>query len=402
MKKRALSLFTLAIAFIAGVYQPLHAQGIAFVYDYEVALEKAKQENKLVFVDFYTSWCGPCKVLDKEVFSQEKVGSHFNTNFINLKVQCDDKGVGVELGKQYKIVAYPTLMFLNGQGEVVHTAVGGLSADALIEVSRVALNPDKNLLSILKKWENGNRDSQFVNVYFTTLKKAYLQEKASADFLAYFEELPVSEKNSKSTFGLIELVGAQPFSTLFNYVEEHKAQIAVNTSSQQVNDFISKSYLSYLSGLARSGTQRQEYADALDRFKAKGYPYAAEYEMYCNLFLDMKIENYIQNCTAFLDKYGKNSDSYTLSLTSLLGNLTGKADQSVEGIAWMETLLERNPDPNYMYTYFYITWRNYQLDKALGIGEQIKAHLISKNQSTNSIDEQLEMVRNIKAKRSTQ
>ncbi|MFD2553524.1 thioredoxin family protein [Sphingobacterium tabacisoli] len=399
MKKGRLNLFALAIIFIAGIYQPLKAQGIVFLHDYEIALEKAKQENKLIFVDFYTSWCGPCKMLDKEVFSQDKVGNHFNTNFVNLKIQCDDKGVGVELGKKYQIVAYPTLMFLNGQGEVVHAAVGGLSADALIEVSRIAMNPDKNLLSILKKWQNGNRDSDFVKTYFTTLKEAYLQEKATKDFLDFFEGLTPVAKNSKATFELIKLVGAEPFSTLFTYVEDHQQEIAINNSNQEVQEFISKSYLYYLSGLARSGTQAEEYAAALQKFKAKGYPYVAEYEMYCNLFLDVTIENYIKNCIAFLDQYGQNSDDYTLSLTSLLGNLTGRPNQSVEGIAWMETLLKRNPDPRYMHVYFYITWRNHQLDKALGIGEQIRADLIRKNQSTRSIDEQLEMVRNIKVKK---
>src|SRR6186713_1730770 len=91
------------IVLLALVCSPfaLNAQGIEFMHDLDSALVKAKAENKIVFVDFYTSWCAPCKAMSKDVFPQEKVGSFFNPQFINLKIQCDDKGVGEELGKKY-------------------------------------------------------------------------------------------------------------------------------------------------------------------------------------------------------------------------------------------------------------------------------------------------------------
>lgn len=158
--------------------QAVHAQGVQFMHDLDQALAKAKAENKLVFIDFYTSWCGPCKVLDKEVFPQEKVGSFFNSKFINCKVQCDDKGVGVKLGEKYKVMAYPTLMFLNGDGEMVHSAAGGPSADGLIELAEIALNPEGNLMSITKRWDSGDRDKDFVLKYFKRLKEAYRNDKA--------------------------------------------------------------------------------------------------------------------------------------------------------------------------------------------------------------------------------
>src|SRR6478752_6799571 len=87
------------------------AQGIKFVHNLDSALTLAKAQNKPIFIDFYTSWCAPCKVMTQDVFPQEKVGTYFNSQFINCKIQCDDKGIGVEIGKKYQINAYPTLMF---------------------------------------------------------------------------------------------------------------------------------------------------------------------------------------------------------------------------------------------------------------------------------------------------
>ncbi|MDR6781550.1 thioredoxin-related protein [Pedobacter africanus] len=51
--------------------------------------EKAKKENKYLFVDCFTTWCGPCKYMTSTIFPQEKVGDFFNKNFVNVKVQFD-------------------------------------------------------------------------------------------------------------------------------------------------------------------------------------------------------------------------------------------------------------------------------------------------------------------------
>ena len=64
----------------------------------------------------------------------------------------------------------------------------------------------------------------------------------------------------------------------------------------------------------------------------------------------------------------------------------------------MENLLARNPDPKYLHTYFYILWRNYQYDKAIKVGNQIRDYQIKNNESTESIDKTLSQIRISKEK----
>lgn len=98
-------------------------------------LKLAKKEKKNIFFDAYASWCGPCKLLKKDVFTQTQVGDFFNKNFINVAMDME-KGEGVELSKKFKITAYPTLLFINSKGEVIGSALGYHKAEELIQVAK--------------------------------------------------------------------------------------------------------------------------------------------------------------------------------------------------------------------------------------------------------------------------
>jgi len=393
-------LLLVGFAFIAN---NIYSQGIEFMYDLDKALAKAKVEDKMVFVDFYTSWCGPCKQLTKDVFPLEKVGTFYNSNFISCKVQCDDDGVGVKLGEKYSVSAYPTLMFLSNENEMVHSMAGAPTADGLIEFAKTALNPETNLLSLINEWDSGNRNKGFVIKYFKTLKEAYRREKASIDFVEYFNSLNDKGKTDKSTFELIGIVGINPFDPTFNYIEKNKEIYYDNVGKKVVDEFISNSYLWYLQGMVSRGS-KNDFKVAMTKFRAKNYPYYDEFAMFYNVYETedtngkWDVDEYQRRGTEFLNKYGKNNDSYTLSLASLLGNLTGKPDQGVSGIKWMEDLLERNPDSKYMHTYFYLLHRNHHFDRAFEVGNEIRKNSIENGLSTDAIDKQMQQVKDYRDK----
>lgn len=98
--------------------------GIAFTSGtFDELLAKAKAENKLVFIDGYTSWCGPCKMLAKQTFPQKEVGEYMNPRFVSAQIDME-RGEGPELAKRFNISAYPTMLILRSDGSLVEKIVG--------------------------------------------------------------------------------------------------------------------------------------------------------------------------------------------------------------------------------------------------------------------------------------
>jgi thiol:disulfide interchange protein len=98
-------------------------------------LKKAKAENKVIFLDAYASWCGPCKLLQKNVFTKKAVGDLYNTKFINVKMDME-KGEGPALSQVYPLEAYPTLLYIDGNGKVLKKVVGLQTPENLIAIGK--------------------------------------------------------------------------------------------------------------------------------------------------------------------------------------------------------------------------------------------------------------------------
>ena len=135
MRKGLLTLVCLLTLSTATIF----AQGIEFeTGTWEEVLAKAQKENKPIFVDAYASWCGPCKYMSYNIFPDEKVGDFYNKNFINYKYDME-KGEGPKFASKYKIMGYPTFLFIDKDGAVQYRTMGGKQADAFIKVGEDAL-----------------------------------------------------------------------------------------------------------------------------------------------------------------------------------------------------------------------------------------------------------------------
>lgn len=105
---------------------------------FETVQQQAKKENKLIFVDVYTVWCGPCKYMDEKVFTAPSVIEKFNKDLIPFKVNAEDAD-GVAFASKYKVNAYPTFLFLKPDGEVVLRLDGVFTPEMLISEAEFAM-----------------------------------------------------------------------------------------------------------------------------------------------------------------------------------------------------------------------------------------------------------------------
>ena len=132
---------------------------------YKEALAAAKAEKKLVFIDFYTSWCGPCKMMMKNIFPLKEVGNYLNSKFVCIKIDAE-KGEGPELAKRYQVKAYPTFVAINPAEEILMTKVGGSgSGSGFIGSIDRLIDPDKTPERMKQRYESGERTADLIFAY---------------------------------------------------------------------------------------------------------------------------------------------------------------------------------------------------------------------------------------------
>ncbi|MCX3267481.1 thioredoxin family protein [Pedobacter agri] len=172
--------------------------------------EKSKKENKIIFLDAYTTWCIPCKEMAVNVFTKKDVGDFFNENFINIAVQFDKTKKDnnntkswyndIEyLKKTYKINSYPSYLFFNTKGELVHSISANFNPKQFISDAEKALKPATQYATLKRLFENGRRDTSFLSSLATSAQanKDYANVAIYSNLYLARQENLLTPKNIK-------------------------------------------------------------------------------------------------------------------------------------------------------------------------------------------------------------
>ena len=209
-------------------------QGIEFMDNepWSKVLQRAKEQNQLIFMDCYTVWCGPCKGLVQDVFPQKQVGDFFNAHFVNVKYDME-KGDGKMLREKYKeyIIGFPTLLLLDGDGNVVHQMAGYQKAENLIAGMKAGME-GKSLPALQKKYEAGVRDFETIRDYVAALNGAFKRENIPTIISEFIATIPMEKLKDKEIWNLVGKYITDPYSEAYQYVfkeiEKYQYRMDVN------------------------------------------------------------------------------------------------------------------------------------------------------------------------------
>lgn len=196
------------------------AQSIQFSKkSWKETLVEAKKTNKPIFVDAYTTWCAPCKKMSKYVFTKPNVGTYYNENFISLKLDMEAEE-GKQFAAEYKVKAFPTLLYFSPEGEVLHRVAGYKDAESFVQVGKTALNPALRLGALTKRYVEGDRSPAFLKDY------AYASQAAADVKYRDIAEAYLTTQNDWSTKENIQFIfdfTENTRSRHFNYMIENRA-----------------------------------------------------------------------------------------------------------------------------------------------------------------------------------
>ncbi len=194
----------------------LQAQGIEFMKgSWKEILAEAARQDKIVFVDAFTTWCGPCKMMDRNTFTNKEVGEFFNANFINAKIDME-KGEGPALAQEYSVRAYPTFLFVDSEGTLVHRTLGYQESSMFIQNAQAALDPNLRMSGMNARYAAGDRSPEFLRKY-TELRAGMMDGshvKVAEEYLQTQKDW-TTEENMEFLFYYAEDADSPMFDFLF-------------------------------------------------------------------------------------------------------------------------------------------------------------------------------------------
>lgn len=348
------------------VYAPSKADGIEFQHDktFQQLLDMAKAQNKIIFMDCYTAWCGPCKRLAAQVFPDSSVGQYFNANFINAKFDME-KEEGPSIAARYGIRAYPTLLWIDGAGNVVHKLVGGTDVVGLIAQGKKAIDPTPGLINGMRKqYNDGNRDVNFLSDFISSLQNT--GDNYEPFFKEYLDKLTNKDlsdpKHARTVFNLTNNIKSPGVPYLTKNRESYIQLLGAEVYNAKINTLAEKA-----AAEAPKANDAAMFTAAVELVKNNKAADAAEKQLTMSMTYYSKMNdwvNYDKNASAYIKKYAPKKASVLndVAWTYYL-NINDRA-QLQKAAKWAFEAINTDNKYTYNLTYAYLLYKLEELKEA--------------------------------------
>ena len=225
---------------------------------------KAAQENKLIFIDCYTSWCAPCKWMDNNVFTLPAVAEQYNKYFINARFDME-KGEGIALRKEYNVGSFPTYLFIDSKGKLVYRSGSRMSAEEFMAVGENANNPAKSMAAMQQQYDKGKRDMQFLLDYYDVLQD---NDRGKAEQIGQeiVKKFPEQQLNSALGWKAVRALARTEKDRLGAYFMQHQDAFRAYARAGEIDTLATRMMTALLYGYIREG-KNAEFAKRIDYFR---------------------------------------------------------------------------------------------------------------------------------------
>lgn len=198
-------------------------------------LARAKKEKKLVFIDAYAVWCGPCKMMDKNVFTQKSVGDYFNKTFVSSRIDME-KGEGREIAQKFAVRSYPTFLFLNADGELVSQNYGYMEPSLFLSMAQEVKAGNSKEGSMKERFAKGEKSPEFLmNVMKLNSSSDFEFAKKASE--RYFANRNSKEPLTKDEVGLLFYFIKSSKDPNFKILIDKKDEITPFLPEQSYNEY---------------------------------------------------------------------------------------------------------------------------------------------------------------------
>lgn len=231
---------------------------------WEETLQAAEKSGKLIFVDCYTDWCGPCRWMDANVFVAGPVADYYNATFINMKIDME-KGEGVELGRKYKVSSFPTFLFIDSKGEVVHRTGSRMPMEDFLEEGKNASDPKRRINYLTAQYEGGAVDLPFLYGYYTALART---DRSQADKIGKEITDKITDDQLKTELGwnVIKLLARSETDKLGAFFMANQSAFNNFSKAEERDELKGRLITNSTYGLMR-GNNEQAFMEKLAYFK---------------------------------------------------------------------------------------------------------------------------------------